>query len=89
MQWDYRLFIAINNMASHNRFLDAFMVTIAKWGPILYGLILIMIFFGSKNSIRDIGQRPRCGRYGSGSLLDCLLQNTRAEEPGSISGLAC
>lgn len=57
LQLDYRLFSAINNLAGHSRFLDVFMVTVTKWGPVLYGLILIILFFGSKDFTRKTENR--------------------------------
>lgn len=56
-QWDYRLFSAINSIAGHSKFLNMFMVTIAKWGPIFYGLILLVLFFGSKDLLRKTENR--------------------------------
>lgn len=48
-QWDYRIFSVINNLVGQSKFLDLFMVIIAKWGVILFGLILVGLFFSGKD----------------------------------------
>lgn len=48
-QWDYRIFSVINNLVGQSKFLDLFMVIIAKWGAILFGLILVGLFFSGKD----------------------------------------
>ena len=48
-QWDYRIFSVINNLVGQSKFLDLVMFITAKWGAILFVLILVGLFFSGKD----------------------------------------
>lgn len=41
MNLDYEIFSKINGLAGHFPYLDLFMVTVAKWGALLFGIALV------------------------------------------------
>lgn len=45
MNFDYTIFSKINGLAGHNKLLDLFMVEFTKYGILLYGLILLYLWF--------------------------------------------
>lgn len=45
---DLSFFTAINNLAGHNKLLDVLMIGLAKWGIVIYGGILLYLFFASQ-----------------------------------------
>lgn len=44
---DLSLFTVINNLAGHSKLLDTLMIGVAKWGILIYGAILLYLFFFS------------------------------------------
>ncbi|MFZ3173056.1 MAG: undecaprenyl-diphosphatase [Carboxydocellales bacterium] len=52
-QWDYHLFTVINGLTGHSKLLDWAMVPLSKWGVVVYGIILIYLFFiGQEGGVR-------------------------------------
>ncbi len=44
MNFDYRLFTEINRLAGHSKFLDPVMVGMAKYGVIIYAVVLLILW---------------------------------------------
>lgn len=62
---DYYLFTLINNMSGHNKLLDSAMVIFAKWGVVVYGAILLYLFF--------CGQEPGVGMLNRKNVVKGVL----------------
>ena len=54
MNLDYKLFAIINSIAGHNNILDMFMLGMAKYGVILYALILAFLWFKQGNANKKV-----------------------------------
>lgn len=57
MNLDYKAFTLVNNLAGKNHPLDLFMIGIAKYGVLLYGLLLLYLWFrpnGAKNGNKKL-----------------------------------
>ncbi|WCK56464.1 undecaprenyl-diphosphatase [Aneurinibacillus sp. Ricciae_BoGa-3] len=53
---DYQLFQFINGFAGKNSLLDGIMKAFSSYGPILYGIVLLVIIFASKSkAMRRVG----------------------------------
>lgn len=50
MNLDYMLFSKINSLAGHSHYLDLFMVMIAKWAVLVYGIALVLLWFKKGSS---------------------------------------
>jgi hypothetical protein len=52
-QWDYHLFTVINSLTGHSKLLDWAMVLLSKGAVVVYGIILIYLFFiGQEGGVR-------------------------------------
>ncbi|GIN59930.1 phosphatase PAP2 family protein [Lederbergia ruris] len=57
MNIDYQLFKAVNQLAGQSHWLDQFVIYFSKFGPILFGLVFIYLWFvptANKNKNRQI-----------------------------------
>lgn len=49
MSLDYEIFSKINSLAGHFPYLDLFIVAVAKWGILVYGIALVGLWFKKNN----------------------------------------
>lgn len=56
MNFDYRLFTIINNLAGHHKLLDVFMVGVAKYSLAIYAVFLLYLWFqpGNRNENKKL-----------------------------------
>jgi len=73
MGLDYTLFQWINNLAGHVSWLDQIMVIYSKYGPILFGIVLMGIWFSTKD--RDSTENRKAVIYAVLATLIALFVN--------------
>lgn len=50
MDMDYKIFQSINQFAGKSSFLDQFVILFSLYGPILFGLVLVWLWFSKKGN---------------------------------------
>lgn len=53
MSWDFQVFKSINQLAGHSALLDQLVVWFTKFGPLLFGLFFVWLWFTSLGNRRE------------------------------------
>ena len=67
--FDYHVLTLVNNLVGRSGFLDSFMMIIAKYGPLVFDIYLVFLWFTGKDAANLIQNRKRAIYAATSAML--------------------